>query len=217
MADTRGRDAARYFRNQALTLGSNLDPGSQIADQIASQNANMFLSATPGGIGNAVMAYNGAENLSRINSQNGLGENLFYGGLAALNFYGAATYPIAPPAWTAPAPTLRSIENSILVNAAYANDVAARANVPRSFGRFGTAAHQEFEAANVQLNSELSGSGFRVAAEEFRNASGGVVTRRAASSLGVDAVVYKGTTPVVGFDLKTGAGWGVNTVNQVQS
>jgi len=71
---------------------------------------------------------------------------------------------------------------------------------------------------NNQFNAQLQdcGSQFSIAAEQFRDAAGNIVARRATGSLGVDAVVNQNGVPVLGMDLKTGAGWSANTVNQVQ-
>lgn len=113
--------------------------------------------------------------------------------------------------------TLAEIEDAIRLNAGMAGN--GNANIPRTFGRRGTAEHVNFENGNIQLNNQLnaSGSQFSVAAEEFRNALGTVVGRRAPGSLGVDAVVYQGNAPVLGLDLKTGgAGWSASQVSQLQ-
>ncbi len=112
--------------------------------------------------------------------------------------------------------TMAEIEDAIRLNTGMADNAAAE--TPRTFARFGTAAHNEFETLNNQLDAQLqaSGSQFGIAAEQFRDAAGNIVGRRAAGSLGLDAVVNQNGFAVAGFDLKTGAGWEANTVSQVQ-
>ena len=117
---------------------------------------------------------------------------------------------------TTPA-TLAEIQDAIRLNAGIADNAAV--GTPRTFGRFGTAAHNEFESLNNQLNADLqaSGSQFSIATEQFRDAAGSVVGRRAAGSLGVDAVVNQNGAAVLGMDLKTGAAWSANALNQIQT
>ena len=117
---------------------------------------------------------------------------------------------------TAPT-TLAEIEDAVRLNAGMADNAAA--STPRTFGRFGTAAHSQFETLNNQLAAQLqaANNGFSLVPEEFRDTAGNVVGRRAGGSLGLDAVIYQNGAPVLGLDLKTGVGWNADTLKQLQA
>jgi RHS repeat-associated protein len=115
--------------------------------------------------------------------------------------------------------TLAEIEDAVRLAAGSAVTRTEAANIPRSFGRFGTAAHSEMEPIVQQIGNQMAAerSTLGLAAEEFRDVAGNVTARRAAGSLGVDAVAYQNGVPVMGFDLKTGAAWSAGKLNQVQT
>ena len=77
-------------------------------------------------------------------------------------------------------------------------------------GRAGTTAHAYFEWMAQGMSKESpqslkNGSDvYTLHTEEFRDVKGEVVGRREAESLGLDAVLYKNGTPILGLDLKTG-------------
>ncbi|MDD1748827.1 MAG: hypothetical protein LUO89_03030 [Methanothrix sp.] len=114
--------------------------------------------------------------------------------------------------------TLAEVEDALRLAAGQA-DLSA-VGTPRTSGRFGTAAHNDFEATGRSLNASLTaaGSPYRVAMEEFRTTAGGVTGRRAKGSLGLDAVVYdlRVGQPVAGFDLKTGRPWSPTKLQEIQ-
>jgi RHS repeat-associated protein len=114
--------------------------------------------------------------------------------------------------------TLAEIEDALRLNAMAADTAAGSAGTARTFGRYGTRAHSEFESLNIQLNEIIkrAGNGYEIRVEEFRDASGNVTGRREGGSLGVDVVVYYRGKPVAGFDLKTGRGWSPGQLEAVQ-
>ncbi len=115
--------------------------------------------------------------------------------------------------------TLAEIEDAIRLNGSQATTAAESASIPRTKGRLGTRAHAHFEALNKVLNEivKKAGKGFEVRVEEFRDAAGNVTGRRAAGSVGLDAVVYHNGVPVAGFDLKTGRGWSPAELKVIQA
>ncbi|HEY2783891.1 MAG TPA: hypothetical protein VGJ05_02860 [Fimbriiglobus sp.] len=83
-----------------------------------------------------------------------------------------------------------------------------RLEVPRTKGRFGTDAHNNFELLIGEIDGDLrrSGNGYRLKTEPFLTPSGLPTERRAGDSLGLDVVLEFNGTPVKAFDLKTGGG-----------
>jgi hypothetical protein len=104
-------------------------------------------------------------------------------------------------------PMRAEIKDALRLNAGQAD--LATVGVPRTAGRFGTAAHVSYETQNRPLNV-LFGSGrgeFSLSVEEFRDATGNITSRHASGSLGLDAVLYERGQAALGFDLKTGRAW----------
>lgn len=111
--------------------------------------------------------------------------------------------------------TLDEVSSAISHNADVATELARRAVArgrisgnPRSFG---TRAHLTLERLNDRLNRRLidQSSSFRVATEEFRDAAGIVINRRARGSIGADAVIRKidDASVLEILDLKTHGGY----------
>jgi hypothetical protein len=111
--------------------------------------------------------------------------------------------------------TLAEAEDALRLNAGMADLGSRSAAVPRTYGRFGTRTHTEFEASNVAQDQAMqaAGSPLSLGVEEFRGASGSsggagpIVPRRSRGSRGLDAMVYVNGIPTRGFDLKTGRPW----------
>ena len=80
--------------------------------------------------------------------------------------------------------------------------------VAGTFGRKGTRAHAYLEEMINQLNDSLiaANSPFRVEAEQFFDAAGGLASRRGKGSLGVDIRIKFGSKVIENPDLKTGRG-----------
>ncbi len=113
----------------------------------------------------------------------------------------------------------RGVVENLHSNADSAAEFAV--GTPRTYGRFGTKAHNEFERLNVLTNQRIVGTDYSIVVEQFRGPSVGggpglVTTRRAAGSMGIDALVQYRNIPQIGFDLKTGRGWSPSTVAQIQ-
>jgi hypothetical protein len=112
--------------------------------------------------------------------------------------------------------TRAEIEDALRLSAGQA-DLAAT-GIPRTAGRFGTAAHVSYESQGRSLNELLTTGrrGFSLGIEEFRDASGAVTARHAAGSLGLDSILYERGRPALGFDLKTGRAWSASELAERQ-
>ena len=113
----------------------------------------------------------------------------------------------------------RGVIEKIRENADLSADYAL--GTPRTYGRFGTKAHGEFERLNDLTNQRIVGTDYSLLSEQFRGPSIGggpglVTSRRATGSMGLDVQVQYQGVPQIGFDLKTGRGWNLKTFNEVQ-
>lgn len=113
----------------------------------------------------------------------------------------------------------RGVVEQIEINAGLSADFAV--GTPRTYGRFGTKAHGEFERLNDMTNQKIVGTDYSIITEQFRGPSIGggpglITSRRATGSMGIDALLEYRGTPEIGFDLKTGRGWSASTLMDLQ-
>ncbi|MBX7059961.1 MAG: hypothetical protein K1X75_18005, partial [Leptospirales bacterium] len=102
---------------------------------------------------------------------------------------------------------VNAINHNADVATALTRRALSRGRINSGASPFGTRAHSYFEKLNNRLNRRMvdSGSSFRLRAEVFRDAMGRDVSRRAAGSIGADALLLntRDSTFKRVFDLKT--------------